>query len=287
MVSRIVRFPLILLLIEACAVIAVAVLISTGAHALHLGHGPATTIGGVVLALAVIGVWKALQRWLERRDDREFASAGALPELGGGLVFGVLLFSGMAATVWLLGGLTISGVRGTAGLGALWSMLAMAITSAVVEETLFRGILFRHVEAMLGTWAALLVTAGFFGAAHLFNPGATWFAGFAIMTEAGILLCAAYLLTRRLWLAVGIHAGWNFSQGWLFSVPVSGGKSAEGLLITARSGPEWLTGGAFGLEASVVAMLAATAAGLIVLTIAVRRRGVVPPMWVAQKTVSF
>jgi hypothetical protein len=76
-----------------------------------------------------------------------------------------------------------------------------------------------------------------------------------------LLLGAAYLLTRRLWLAMGIHSGWNFTQGWIFSVPVSGGKAPEGLLLTTRHGPEWLTGGAFGLEASAVAMVVATLAG--------------------------
>ncbi len=287
MVLRILRYPLSLLLIEAVAVILVASLVSLGAHMLQLGQGPAKALGGLVLALAIIAVWKGLQRWLERRTDAEFAAAGALPELGGGVVFGVALFSAMAGLVALLGGLSIVGVRGISSIGALWTMLAMAITSGVVEETLFRGILFRHVEALLGTWAALGVTAAFFGAAHLFNPGASWFSAFAIATEAGILLGAAYLLTRRLWLAVGIHAGWNFSQGWVFSVPVSGGKTADGLLITMRSGPDWLTGGAFGLEASVVAVAVATAAGFGLLTLALRRQGITVPRWRTQKTVSF
>ena len=159
----------------------------------------------------------------------------------------------------------------------------MAITSGLFEETLFRGVLFRHIEAMLGSWAALAVTSALFGAAHLGNPGASLFAAFAIAVEAGILLGAAYLLTRRLWLAVGIHAAWNFTQGWVFSIPVSGGDAPLGLLITRREGADWLTGGAFGLEASVVAMLAATLMGLILLRLAIRRGEVRPPMWAATR----
>jgi hypothetical protein len=155
----------------------------------------------------------------------------------------------------------------------------MAVTSGSFEEILFRGILLRHLEAMLGTWAALGITSVLFGAAHLTNPGATWFAAFAIAMEAGILLGAAYLVTRRLWLAAGIHAAWNFTQGWIFSVPVSGGEAPLGLLITRRVGPDWLTGGDFGLEASVIAMVVATAAGLFLLRRAVKQDRLVPPMW--------
>ena len=97
--------------------------------------------------------------------------------------------------------------------------------------------------------------------------------------EAGILLGAAYLVTRRLWLAVGIHAAWNFTQGWVFSVPVSGGEAPLGLLITRRIGPDWLTGGDFGLEASVVGMVVATGAGVALLVVAARHRAIVPPLW--------
>ena len=97
--------------------------------------------------------------------------------------------------------------------------------------------------------------------------------------EAGILLGAAYLLTRRLWLAVGIHAAWNFTQGWVYSIPVSGNETPLGLLITRRVGPDWLTGGAFGLEASVVALVVATGAGVAMLVVAAHKGRIQPPMW--------
>ena len=286
MLSRILRFPLTMLLIEAIAVIGIAVGISSVAHALHVGKGVLSVLTALVFAIAIIGAWKLLQRWLERRPDGEFPASGAVGEATTGLLVGIVLFSATAGVVALLGGLTVTGVRGWASLASLGSMLTMAITSGVFEETLFRGILFRHVEKMLGTWAALAVTSAFFGAAHLANPGATWFAALAIAMEAGILLGAAYMLTRRLWLAIGIHAGWNFAQGWVFSAPVSGGAAPVGWLITSRSGPAWLTGGAFGLEASAVAMATATLAGLVVLGFAIRQHGITPAMWRAQKTVS-
>ena len=274
---RIIAFPLTLLVIEAVAVFALAIGYSFSATKLGvMDKGPLQFGGALVLAGLIVGLWKLLRRWLERSEDGEFALAGAAPELGAGLAIGFVLFSVMTGIVALLGGFEVLGLR---GMGALWSMLSVAVFSGVFEETLFRGVLFRHIEAMLGSWAALAITSALFGAAHLANPGATPFAALAVAMEAGILLGAAYLLTRRLWLAIGIHAAWNFTQGWVFSVPVSGGNAPLGLLITRRVGPDWLTGGAFGLEASVIAMVVATGAGVVMLVLAARKGQIQPPMW--------
>lgn len=232
----------------------------------------------VALAFAVFGIasYKGYKRWIERAPDTELSLPGAPRELGAGLGLGFAIFSAATASVALLGGFEVLGLRGT---GQLWAMLTMAILSGVYEEILFRGVLFRHLETLFGSWAALAATSGFFGLAHIFNPNATWFSAFAIAVEAGILLGAAYMLTRRLWLAIGIHAGWNFTQGWVFSIPVSGGHAPLGLLITRRVGPDWLTGGEFGLEASAVALVVATIAGVLFLRKAVASGGLKPPMW--------
>ena len=272
---RIVAFPLTLLVIGFAWIIVITV--GTGQAYELLGfqrNTPEKAFGAVVIAAVVIFGYKAYKRWVERAPDTELSFTRALPELGAGIAIGVLLFSFMTGIVALLGGFEIIGVRGA---GQIWSMLAMAIVSGTLEEVLFRGIMLRHLESLTGTWIALAITSALFGAGHIFNPDATWFAAFAIAIEAGVLLGAAYLLTRRLWLAIGIHAAWNFTQGWVFSVPVSGGDAPLGLLITRRTGPDWLTGGEFGLEASAVAMVVATLAGVVLLYRA--RGGIVAPMW--------
>ena len=277
LLRRIIAFPLTLLVLELLAIVVVGSGFTQLARlVVQKSDGGFYALGAVLLAVVLILSWKALQRWLERREDREFAWRKSGQELGLGLLLGFALFSAATGIVALLGGFEVLGLRGQ---GALWAMLAMAVTSGTIEEIMFRGILLRHLEAMLGSWAALALTSLLFGAAHLTNPGASLFAAFAIAMEAGILLGAAYLLTRRLWLAVGIHAAWNFTQGWVFSIPVSGGPAPLGLLITRRVGPEWLTGGDFGLEASVVALVVATGAGLVILHRAVKRGTLVQPMW--------
>ncbi|NLR41558.1 type II CAAX endopeptidase family protein [Novosphingobium sp. ERW19] len=273
---RIIAFPLTLMILEFLAVAMAASAATVGLKGLFPHGTPGYFLGGLGVAVLAILVYLACTRWIERRLAHDLPLAAMTKDLPLGILIGGALFTLMTGIVALLGGLSVEGVN---GIGALWAMLVMAVTSGTIEEILFRGILLRHVEAMLGTWTALVVTSALFGAAHLANDGASLFAAFAIAMEAGVLLGAAYLWKRRLWIPIGIHAAWNFTQGWVFSVPVSGGNAPEGLLITTRNGPDWLTGGAFGLEASVIAMLVATGAGLLLLLRVIREGGIRPPMW--------
>ncbi len=134
-----------------------------------------------------------------------------------------------------------------------------------------RGVVFRILEQWLGSWIALSISAALFGLLHLLNPGVSLLNAGAVMLEAGVLLAAAYMLTRRLWLCIGIHFAWNFTQGGVFSAAVSGGATT-GLLQAKLVGPVWLTGGAFGAEASVIAVLVCLTAGSVLL-LAAHRRG--------------
>lgn len=278
---RIIAHPASLLLIGFVLMVAVG---GVGSIALNKLFGaldaakntPLRLLGAVILAALFILAYKGYKRWIERAPDRELEFTGAGRELALGLAGGAMLFTVMTGIVALLGGFEILGLRGA---GAIWSMLSLAVFSSVFEEILLRGIVFRHLEVWLGSWIALALSSALFGALHIMNPDATWFSSVAIAVEAGILLGAAYMLTRRLWLAIGIHAAWNFTQGWVFSVPVSGGEAPLGLLITRRLGPDWLTGGDFGLEASVVAMVVASLAGVILLLLAIQRGQLVPAPW--------
>lgn len=281
LLRRIATFPLVTMIAEfiviVVAVVGVVNLMKLAGDADR--NSPLHALGGLVIAITVIAAYKVCQRWLEKREDAEMPLAPAARETGLGLLSGFLLFSAVVGAVALLGGFEVLGLRGW---GQIWTMVAMALYSGVFEEVLFRGVILRHLERMTGTWIALALTSAFFGFGHLGNPDATWFAGLAISIEAGILLGASYLLTRRLWVPIGIHAAWNFTQGGVYSIPVSGGEAPLGLLVTRRLGPDWLTGGGFGLEASVVALVIATAAGLVFLYAAVRRGQIVPPMWASQ-----
>jgi membrane protease YdiL (CAAX protease family) len=221
-------------------------------------------------------MYSAYVRFIEKREVTEFALTGALRELAAGTMVGGLLFSGVVAVLAALGMYRVDGIN---SLQVLLIPFLLSMFSGVFEEILLRGILFRIIEEGLGTWLALAISAVIFGLLHLANENATLTGAVAIILEAGILLAAAYTLTRRLWLAIGIHFAWNFMQGGIFGIVISGNEPMPGLLRSSLIGPEWLTGGAFGAEASVVAVVLCLLAGIYLLVLSVRKGHVIRPFW--------
>jgi hypothetical protein len=229
----------------------------------------------------VFAVYKLVIVRLGDRPRDDLRAAGALKGTAAGVLMGFLLFSTVVGIAALFGVYSITGSGDTRELAK--DLIGTAILAAFMEELLFRGILFRWIEEFAGSWAALVVTSALFGLAHILNPNATWFSSFAIAVEAGLLLGGAYMLTRSLWMPMGLHAAWNFTQGFIFDVPVSG--SAQNGLVAARlSGPTLLSGGGFGLEASVIALVIATAAGVWLVWRAVTLGELVEPWWVRRRT---
>jgi membrane protease YdiL (CAAX protease family) len=276
---RILRFPITLIVLEL-GVLGIIGLPLEAANlvAIRLVSPPILFLIMVVALVVFVLIWKAFRHWVEGDRDREFALAGAAPEAGAGLAAGFILFCLMTGIVAILGGIEILGTRSFAQT-QFWTWAGLALASGIVEETLFRGVLLRHLEKLIGTGWALVFTSFLFGAVHMANADATVTGAIAIMFEAGILLGAAYLYTRRLWLAAAMHAAWNFTQAWVFSVPVSGTGETVGILVTRREGPVWLTGGDFGLEASMAALVVATVAGVLLLWKAHQKGGFVAPLW--------
>lgn len=84
-----------------------------------------------------------------------------------------------------------------------------------------------------------------------------------------------YHVTRSLTLCMGVHGAWNFMQGTVYGIPVSG-TTADGWLVSTRTGPDWLSGGVFGAEASVVALGLCSLATLALIVLALRRRSILP-----------
>jgi membrane protease YdiL (CAAX protease family) len=172
--------------------------------------------------------------------------------------------------LWGLGHVAFATGTGLNGLGG---GLAVAFAAAVLEELLLRAVLFRLLEEATGTTIAVIVSAIVFGLLHGLNPGATPLSTAAIAIEAGVLLALAYALTHNLWLAIGIHMAWNFTEGSVFGAAVSGGAQSQSLVRSVISGPDWLSGGAFGPEASIVSVAVCLLASLAIGTLIVRARG--------------
>ena len=279
---KIVDFPLVAMLIALVSVILAAVLCSIALHAAlpALKGNDFVIVQDLLAAVAMVLVYKLFIRHLGdiKRDD--LRAAGAARQTLWGLAAGAGVFALVVAVAAAVGVYRIDGEGSTRNL--LLALVASAIFPAVSEELVFRGILFRWIEEFGGSWAALLLTSAFFGAAHLANPNASWIAAVGIAFEAGVMLGAAYMLTRSLWLPMGLHAAWNFTQGEVFDIPVSG-TNADGLVEAHLSGPPLLTGAGFGLEASLIAIVIATAFGLWLLWLAIRKDELMQPWWVRRR----
>ena len=215
------------------------------------------------------------------RDDLRIN--GSLRNLALGLGYGAGIMGLVVAIAAALGLYSIAGPGDTIKLFP--EIVALGLFPAISEEIFFRGILFRWCEELGGSWFALALTSAFFGLAHLMNPNATAFSSFAIAVEAGIVLGGAYMLTRSLWMPMGLHAAWNITQGEIFDVPVSG-LAMNGLVNARIQGPELLSGGQFGFEASIIALVLATAAGVWLVVRAIRQGELVRPWWVRRRLAS-
>jgi hypothetical protein len=222
----------------------------------------------LVEAVLLLCVYALMIRVMERRRPTELDLRRGAAHLPAGALVGAAM---MAAVQIVLGALGLAAFGPGSGLAGLVAGLVAAVATAVFEELLFRGVLFRIVEQACGTTVALIVSAAFFGLAHSFNPGATLFSDVAIAVEAGLMLALAFAATRSLWLAIGIHAGWNFAEGSLFGVQVSGGAAPPSLVHATLHGPQILTGGAFGPEASIVAIAICTLASIVFAGVVIRR----------------
>jgi membrane protease YdiL (CAAX protease family) len=232
--------------------------------------GPLAAVGLCLALGAMMAVYGLAVHFGEKRPVTELALKFLGPELTAGLVGGVLLFSVVmgllvAAGAYSLGELTYA---------PAWRGLRIGFAPGFVEELVFRGILMRLLWESFGARVALAVSATLFGLAHVLNPGHALIGPVSIIFEAGLPLGALYYVTGRLWAPIGAHAGWNFAQGYIYGATASG-KEAGGHLFHAvvRTGVSpLLTGGAFGPEASVVALAVGTLAGVCVLVWAARRR---------------
>ena len=227
---------------------------------------------GVATAAAAIIVYGWVVRRTEQRAVTELARDGAAARLSRGMLIGFAMFAAVIVSIALMGGYHVHGLGSVSGAVGLVGFMAAA---AVTEELVFRGLLFRLVEERLGTWLSLLLTGVLFGLMHLLNPDASLWGATAIAIEAGFMLAACYAATRNLWVPIGLHFGWNFAAGGIFSVVVSGNGESAGLLDASTSGSTLLSGGDFGPEGSLYTVAAGAALTVVFLWLAHRRGHIV------------
>ena len=204
----------------------------------------------LITAVVLLLLYNLLIRYVEANDACKIAPRKDISSIGNGLFIGFSYFIIVTVTMSLCGYYHIKSIQFD------WEKQLFSFTLfflvAVSEEIFFRGILFRMINRRWNIWAALVISALIFGGLHIFNDNATLWSSIAIAIEAGSLLGAAYAYSKNIWLPIGIHWIWNYTQGNILGFPVSGEDNVTSIITPEISGPQWLTGGSFGAEASVI-----------------------------------
>jgi uncharacterized protein len=169
-----------------------------------------------------------------------------------GALLGLAEASLVVGLIELFGGFSLEGwaLRGSAIIG--WGLFhfVLFIFVGLYEEFLFRGYPQWTMTKLIGFWpAAVLLSLGF-GLVHLSNRGENW-VGAASVALVGLLFAFTLKRTGNLWYAVGLHAGFDWAESFLYSVPDSGQLLRGHLWNSSLHGPDWLTGGTVGPEGSV------------------------------------
>jgi hypothetical protein len=191
---------------------------------------------------------------------------------------GSLLGSGTVAlavaVIAIFGTLTIQVALTARTMQLAGAVIVVLVTGAAAEEVSFRGYPFQRLIEAIGARRAVVVLSALFGAVHLLNPHASLW-GFLNTVLVGVLLALAYLRTRSLWMPIAIHFAWNATLGLVFGLPVSGLTEFSVITRARAEGPLWLTGGSYGIEASLVGA-AAIVLGIGLLLLFVPSRGMPP-----------
>ena len=156
---------------------------------------------------------------------------------------GILLLTSTASVSAIQINSETLGVNLTGGLGR-------NILVGLNEEINYRGYILQNLIEGVGVAPALVISSVYFGLIHLLNPNPNALA-LTSLALGGLLMGMGYWATQSLWLPIGMHIGWNWFEGSIYGFPVSG-FPRPGLLELCMTGPDWLTGGNFGPEASIM-----------------------------------
>lgn len=205
------------------------------------------------------GVILLLLRYFERRGPAAIGMPfvpGAWLETAAGTLLGAapvcLLMA--AAVLGGYGRISASGITAGGLLAAALPMLLAGFLLAAWEEFVLRGYLLRQLSIGLNPIAAVVITGILFGLMHSGNPGANW-QGLVYTAIGGVLMGLMVIRTGSLWLMIGYHFGWNATGSGVFGLELSGFEEEGSLFSSTLSGADWLTGGSYGFEASVPAVV--------------------------------
>lgn len=211
----------------------------------------------------------------EKRTITEFSTKGLAKNISIGALIGFVLQSLTILVIYLNGSYSVVNIN---PISFILIPFTIMFTVAIIEEILVRGIIFRIVEEKLGSYISLTISSVLFGVLHLANPHGTLISGICI-TTAGFLFGAVYIYSRNLWMPIALHFAWNFTQSGIFGAITSGNEKTSSLLEAKIQGPEFITGGEFGPEGSIQAIVFCAIATIIVLVLNHKQNKIIKPYW--------
>ena len=227
---------------------------------------PLSTIGAVVTLFAFK---KYLSWYAEDRENLSFR--GKMQMMGIGWAVSAIYFLAIIVCLFLCGYYRIVTVEFDVASQLSW--LSLFLLVGVVEEVIFRGILFRLITDKWNIAVGLTTSSLLFGLAHLGNPGATLWAALAIALASGWLFGMAYAYHQTIWVPIGMHWAWNYLEGGVFGCAVSGTPLGYLPLITPRiGGADILSGGAFGPEASIICVALGIAISIVYTVLYIKKK---------------
>ncbi|KOP37211.1 CPBP family intramembrane metalloprotease [Flavobacterium sp. WLB] len=211
----------------------------------------------------------------EKRTITEFSTKGLAKNIIIGTLIGFVLQSLTILVIYLNGSYSVVNINPVSFILIPFTIM---FTVAIIEEILVRGIIFRIVEEKLGSYISLTISAVLFGVFHLANPHGTLISAICI-TTAGFLFGAIFMYSRNLWMPIALHFAWNFTQSGIFGAITSGNEKTSSLLEAKIQGPEFITGGEFGPEGSVQAIIFCATATIILLVLNHKQNKIIKPYW--------
>jgi len=278
--QKFVYFPLIRILIAVLFLIPVIIF-----HNIIIAHAKEIfmdssyewfkSIYWIVDVLIFMLAYRLYTKYIEKRPATEFSTPRAQKELGIGVAIGAILISVTVGIMVLAECYTIDSFGSWTTFMPLFGQFGV---DTFLEELIFRIIAFRLIEEWLGSLWGFVIACLIFSLAHMENPNYTVWT-MVSMSSLGMLLTASYMLTRRIWLAWGVHFGWNYFQTAVFGMANSGVTDHTTFITPRITGPEWLTGGLFGIEASWAAFAITTIVAILIIRTAIKQDQIIKPKW--------
>lgn len=283
-VSKIIRYPITRIFI-AIIFLVPGIMLHSFIYETFITGITNTTLGIILkyteitfICILLFFSYKLFTRLIEKRFALEVSTRQLFKEIVIGLLLGGGLIIFMILLFIITGSIRFEGFNSSS---ILIDRIFIYGIGSLIEEFLFTIIIFKLVEEAFGSWAALIVNALIFGFAHILNDNATVWTSIAIAISNPIIV-VSFIITRRIWMSWALHLSWNYFQAAVFNMPNSG-IDQGGFLQTTINGPEWLTGGSFGVEASIVSVALNFCVGIFLLLIAIRKDQLIKPLWLRRK----